>query len=217
MGPFTLSAEWLRAAYRDVGVFHDFYEGSKLLRHDKILEADGSITSASVWASVFLTGEKKFLDNFGWRQPNPDKPLIGYGSRGSGAWEILARFSMTTTDEALFESQKVKGFSAADFDPASPLKGPAPGDGASVNAAVVDGAPKLYEVSGGLNWTLGYNVRLMLDYTYLWAPDYYVDAKDKKGKSGIISAGNSDLYGATLKNKAVESEHMIGLRFITRI
>jgi len=214
MGPFTLSGEWLMVSYRDVAVYHDFYEGSKLLRRDEMIETDGGIQSLSLWTSVFLTGEKKFLDNFGWRQPNPDRPLVGYGERGAGAWEVLARFSMTTTDEALFVSQKVKGFSAADV---AGVKGPAPGDGASLNAAVLEGAPKLYEVSGGLNWTLGYNVRLMLDYTYLWAPDYYVDAKDKKGKSGIVSAGNSDLFDPTVKNKAVESEHMVGLRFITRI
>ncbi|MFH1176922.1 MAG: porin [Acidobacteriota bacterium] len=206
-GPFVASAEWAKVKYEGIQIFHDLFQGSKRLKHVPVLARDGEISNMSVWASYFLTGEKKLLDNFGWRQPSPDRPW-GPGLEGGGAWEILARFSTTETDAELFDSAKVNGFTAADFTDTPP---PTPGDGSSVNAAVVEGARKVYEATLGVNWTMNYNLRIQLDFTTIWAPDFV------PGKNGIVSGGNSDLADPTIKNTLVEKEHMVGMRFIFRI
>jgi hypothetical protein len=135
---------------------------------------------------------------------------VGLGKGGFGAFEILGRFSATYTDNQLFRSVKVSGYRPADL---AGLAGPAPGEGASVNAAVLDGAPTLYEATIGLNWTMNYHLRVQLDYTYIWAPDF--DAA--KGTGGIISAGGSDLADPIKKNRVVHAEHEVGFRFIFRI
>jgi phosphate-selective porin len=211
-GPFTLSAEWTRVDYKGFRIYHEFYQGSKRLKRDLVLERDGKIQNLSAFVSVFLTGEQKHLDIFGWKQPVPRRPL-GLSERGIGAWELLARFSATLSDRALFDQQKVSGFAAKDFaDPDAKLAGPAPAEGGSVTAAILEGAPKLYEITGALNWTMNYHLRVQLDYVYLWAPDYELG-----GKHGIVSAGNSDLADVTLKNKLVKAEHMLGFRIIMRI
>jgi phosphate-selective porin len=207
LGSFTVSAEWARVSYDGIQIFHDFFQGSTRLKHDLLLSADGDVRNTSVWVSYFLTGEKKVLDNFGWRQPQPNR-AFGPGLAGHGAWEILARFSTTTTDQGLFDALRVHGFTASDFSGAAP---PTPGAGSSVNASVLDGAPKLDEVTVGLNWTMNYNFRVLLDWTYLWAPDF------ENGKGGIVSGGNSELSDPALKNTMVEKEHMIAVRFICRI
>jgi len=214
-GPFTLSAEWTSVDYGPVQIFHDFYQGSKRLKRDPVLEREGRIQNISAFLSLFLTGEEKHLDLHGWKQPVPKRPLT-LKEHGPGAFELLARFSATFADQALFESQKVAGYAAADFtDPNAKLAGAAVGEGASVTAAVLEGAPTLYEVTVGANWTMNYHLRLMLNYTYLYAPDY--DATSGTSRHGIVSGGNSDLYDATLKNRLVKSEHMLGFRFIFRI
>ncbi len=206
-GPFSASAEWAKVAWDDIRIFHDFYQGSKRVKHEPVMTHDGGAENLSVWFSYFLTGEEKALDNFGWRQPNPANPW-GPGLPGKGAWEILARFSSTETDARLFDTAKVSGFTTADFASAPP---PAPGGGNSVNAAVLDGAAKVHEASLGLNWTMNYNFRVLCTYTYLWVPDFVA------GKNGIVSGGNSDLQDVTVKNTLVENEQMIALRFIFRI
>jgi phosphate-selective porin len=206
-GRFTASAEWARVEWDDIEVFHDFYQGSNRLKHDPVLVRDGGVENFSVWASWFITGEEKYFDNFGWRQPSPKNPW-GPGLPGKGAWELLARFSTTQTDAQLFDTTKVHGYSDADFGSTPP---PTPGEGSSVTASVLQGATTVHEASLGLNWTMNYNFRILCTYTYLWAPDFVA------GKNGIVSAGNSDLADLTLKNKLVEMEHMIALRFIFRL
>lgn len=214
-GPFTLSAEWQRVDYGPVTIFHDFYQGSKRLKREAVLEREGTIQNVSAFLSVFLTGEEKFLDLHGWKQPTPKRPLT-FRETGPGAFEVLARFSATFADKALFDTQKVSGYAAADFtDPSAKLAGAATGEGASVTAAVLEGAPTLYEVTLGANWTMNYHLRLMLNYTYLYAPDY--DGSSGTSKHGIVSGGNSDLHDVTVKNRLVKSEHMLGFRFIIRI
>jgi phosphate-selective porin len=210
-GPFAFSAEWAMVRYEGIKIFHDFNQGAKRLLHQEVLSRDGTIHHVSGFVSYFVTGEHKHLDNFGWSQPVPKRPVF-LSPRGIGAFELLARFSATFTDSGLFDTQKVAGYKAADFtDPNNKLAGAAPGEGASVNAAVLEGASKLYEITGGVNWTMNFHLRLQLNYVYIWAPDYV------EGKNGIISAGNSELSDATLKNKIVKSEHMLGFRFIMRI
>lgn len=206
-GPFSASAEWARVDWDDIAIYHDFYTGSKRLKHELVMTRDGGAENFSIWASYFLTGEEKSLDNFGWRQPSPNNPW-GPGLPGKGAWEILARFSSTETDALLFDTSKVRGFTAADFPTAAP---PTPGAGNSVTAAVLDGATKVYEASLGLNWTMNYNFRILCTYTYLWVPEFVA------GKDGIVSGGNSDMQDVTVKNTLVENEQMFALRFIFRI
>jgi phosphate-selective porin len=216
-GPFTFSAEWALVRYEGINIYHDFYQGSKRLlpagatgdRGAPVLSVNGNIHNLSFWTSFFLTGESKYLDNFGWKQPNPLRP-VGLGKGGFGAFEILGRFSATYTDNQLFRSVKVAGYRSTDL---SGLAGPAPGEGASVNAAVLDGAPTLYEATIGLNWTMNYHLRIQLDYTYIWAPDF--DAAKSTG--GIISAGSSNLSDPLKKNRMVHAEHELGFRFICRI
>jgi phosphate-selective porin len=217
LGPFTFSGEWAMVKYKGIRLYHDFYQGSTRLKHDSLFgdyHLSNSMHNLSGFVSVFLTGEKKVLDNFGWKQPVPRRPL-GLTGRGIGAFEILGRFSATLTDDSFFENYgNLSGYKTTDFiDPKNPLKGPAPGENGSVKIQVLDGAPKLYEMTLGLNWTMNYHFRVQLDYIYLWAPSF--DATKKTG--GIISGGNSDLYDATVKNTQVKSEHTVGMRFIMRI
>jgi phosphate-selective porin OprO and OprP len=207
LGPFTTSAEWAQVKWDKIDIYHDFFQGSKLLKHNLVMSRSGKVDNASIWFSYFLTGEEKYLDNFGWRQPTPKNPW-GPGLPGKGAWEVLARFATTTTDMPMFDVTKVKGYTAADFTSPAP---PTPGAGNSVNAAVLDGASKVYEATVGLNWTMNYNFRVLLNYTYLWDPDYVA------GKNGIVSGGNSNMWDVTVKNTLVETEQMIALRFIFRI
>ena len=206
-GAFSASAEWARVDYEGIEVFHDFYQGSTRLKHDPVMLRDGKVENLSVWASWYLTGEEKTYDNFGWRQQSPNNPW-GPGLPGHGAWELLVRYSVTDTDPQLFETVKVRGYTAADFGATPP---PTPGAGSSVNASVLQGATRLHEASLGVNWTMNYNFRVLCTYTYLWVPDYV------EGRDGIVSAGNSDLGDVTTKNTLVEMEHMIALRFIFRI
>lgn len=221
LGALTLSSEWAMLRYSGVRIFHDFWQGSKRLKHEPVRTSDGSpfvregnIHNLSLWAGYFVTGEKKTLDNFGWRQPTPSKPLALDGS-GLGALEVLGRISATYTDQQLFDTARVAAYQGSDFASSgdAALKGPAVGEGASVTAAVLDGAPQFYEATAGVNWMLSYNARVMLNYTFQWAPAF--DADQKSG--GIVSAASSELSDATLKNKQVGSEHFVGLRFIFRI
>ena len=207
LGPFSASVEWAETEYEGIAVYHDFWVGSKRLKHDPVLARDGKIRNTSVWLSYFLTGESKLVDTWGWTQPSPARPYWpGNGNRG--AWELLARYSSTSTDPQLFDTVRVNGFTAADFPAPPPV---VVGEGGSVTAAVLEGAPEAREVSLGLNWTMNYNFRILFDWTYIWAPEY------ADGKNGIVSGGNSELADLTEKNRIVESEHMLGMRFIFRI
>lgn len=124
-GPFTISGEtatlrWMRLAGN----------------------ATGAVRSDSIWASVFLTGESKVLDNFGWRQPSPRRPLFGGDptKSGPGAVEVLARASTTAVDPILF--------------------------------TVYDGARRMNELTLGASWTLAYAARLQLNLVHTWVPDH---------------------------------------------
>ena len=206
-GPLSVSAEWAAVEWDGVRIYHDLNQGSNRLRRDLVLARDGSVENVSVWASWFITGEKKSYDNFGWRQPSPDDPW-GPGLPGKGAWELLARFSTTESDAGLFDTAKVSGYRGVDLGATPP---PTPGEGSSVTASVLQGASTVREASLGLNWTMNYNFRVLCTYTALWAPDFVA------GRDGIVSAGSSDLGDTTVRNRLVEMEHMIALRFIFRM
>jgi phosphate-selective porin len=111
------------------------------LRWTQLERTSGSVTAVTAWASVFLTGEEKVIDNFGWRQPNPKRPVFGGdpSRNGAGAIELLARASTMRVDDALF-----------------PL---------------FEGARRMNEVTFGVNWTLAYAARLQLNVLHTWVPD----------------------------------------------
>jgi len=198
-GPFTLYGEWAMVQYKDIDIYHNYFVGSNRKKHDLVLSRDGTMHAFTIWASYFITGEEKVLNNFGFKQPVPKRQV---GEGGFGAFELLARFSGTFTDKALFDKVKVSGFK--DVDGKDGI-----GSTSSVNASVLEGAYRLYEVTGGVSWTMNQFVRLQLNYTYLWDPT--------DSQNGIVSAGGSDLSDITKKNKLIKSEHFLGLRFIFKI
>jgi phosphate-selective porin OprO/OprP len=206
-GPLTLSAEWLKTDYDGIAVYHDYMVGSSRVAREPVLTRDGSIRSLSVWGSWFLTGERKIVDAFGWRQPTPLKPYTGKGT-GGGAWEVLARFSQTETDPQLFDTLRVNGYAAGELPPSilSPV-----GEGNSVTASVLQGSGSVREMTLGVNWTMNYYFRIIFDFTTIKALDF------EDGRSGIVSGGNSELSDPTAKNRLVELEHMVAVRFVVRI
>ncbi len=210
-GPFNLAVEWLHVRYEDIGIYHQYYSGAKRLKNDLVLMQDGDIDSITGTLSLFLTGEGKTLDNNGYKQPAPKAPFIG--GDGMGAIELLGRFTMTRTADDLFNTTKVTGYVAEDFGTKPPT---IVGEGNSVTAAVLDGAPKLYEASLGLNWTLSTNVRAMFTGTYLLAANYKTD-DNGVAANGLLSGGSSDLAYPLKKNRQIERELLVGARLIFKI
>lgn len=204
-GPFAVSCEYLVLHYDGIVISHDYVTGSNRLEREPQLERAGDVRSASVWVSYFLTGEHKTVDAFGWKQPAADSP-VAPGSGGTGAWELLARLSTTSSDRQLFDSVVVAGYTADDLagSGAVPV-----GEGQSVRAAVLDGVAEVVEATLGVNWTLNPNLRLQLNFTFLWVPD-----PDENG--GILSGGNSDLGDPVEKNRKVDRETSAILRLIFR-
>lgn len=197
-GPLTLSAEWLEARWDGIAVYHDAMAGSSRRYRELVLQRDGAVRSLSLWGSYYLTGERKLVDASGWRQPNPLKPFTGKGS-GTGAFEVLARYSRTRTDPELFDAVRVTGFSGG------------VGEGNVVTAAVLQGSADVRELTVGLNWMLNYYFRVIFDVTTITALDF------EDGQRGIVSGGNSELGDPTRKGRLVETEHMAAVRFIVRI
>ncbi len=206
-GPFTVSAEWLEVRWDDVAIAHEHWQGQSLLRSDPVMVRDGGVRSTSVWASWSLTGERKRFTPFGWEQPRPKGPVEGFG-RGLGAWEVLARLSTTETDEELFDTVRVHGYTAAELDP---VAGVPVGAGESVRAAVLQGAREVREATVGVNWTLDSRVRFQLNGILLWVPDF------EEGVNGIVSGGSSSMADQGERNRLVERELSVVLRCIFRI
>ncbi|UCG81375.1 MAG: hypothetical protein JSV60_03610 [Desulfobacterales bacterium] len=123
-GPFSLSSEYLVTKWNDIEVSGGSTE-------------DGDITSWSTWVSYFVTGEQKRVSNFGWKAPKPKENFDPVHLKGTGAWEILARYTKTVTDENLFDSGILKGADTVD------------------------------EYSVGLSWTWNPMVRWQLNYVHL--------------------------------------------------
>jgi phosphate-selective porin len=204
-GPFTASLEVLALRYEGVSLYHDYLQGSSRFEHQPLLSRDGTVRSTSLWASWFVTGERKTVDAFGWRQPEPARPFRP-GSGGIGAWELLARISNTRTDRQLFDSVVVPGFTAGDLADSSAVP---VGAGESVRAAVLDGASDVWEATVGVNWTANTNLRLQLNLMSLWVP-----SPDDDG--GILSGGASELGDPERRNRKVDGELSAALRLIFR-
>ncbi len=100
-GPLSLSSEYLVTQWDDIKT----ETGSKY---------NGKVTSSSTWISYFITGETKQVSSFGWKQPKPKSNFDITSLNGSGAWEILARYTSTKTDEDLFENSILKGADTVD-------------------------------------------------------------------------------------------------------
>jgi phosphate-selective porin len=204
-GPLTVSCEYLVLSYDGISVSHQYLQGSNRLLDEPVLERSGEVRSASLWASWFLTGERKTVDTFGWRQPSP-KSEVRPGTGGTGAWELLARLSTTTTNRGLFDTVVVPGYTAGQLEG---LGAVAVGEGEAVKAAVLDGAAEVVEATLGVNWTLNPNLRVQLNLVHLWVPDPEEDG-------GLLSAGGSDLGDPTLRNVKVDSETSALARLIFR-
>jgi phosphate-selective porin len=205
-GPLSTSLEWLEVTWSDITIFHEYLVGNTPLVRDPVMTRSGSTESVALWASLFLTGEHKRVDAFGWRQPDPIRPWT-VGSGGSGAWELLLRVARTRTSPELFDEVRVSGFTDADL----PEPGlPTVGAGASVRAAVLDGASTMWEVTAGLSWTLDHHARLQLNLTSLWAVDQPTDG------GGILSGGASDI-GRRHQTTESERETAATIRLIVRL
>ncbi len=207
-GPFTASFEWREVEYEGIDLYHDFWVGSRRALHEPVLARDGGSRHVSGWVSLFLTGEEKSVEAFGWKQPDPKQPFTP-GGEGLGAWELLARVSRTDTDLQLFDTARVDGYTAEQLAGVSGAQPVA--DGSSLSAAVLQGADEIWEATLELNWTVNRNLRVQLAGTTVWAPNF------DEGGGGILSGANSDLSDRTQVATPVERETAVLLRFMFRI
>jgi len=136
-GPCSVSSEYLVTRYRGISVFAA--DGTP------VIQCDGSVRSWSSWAGWFITGERKRVGNFGWRQPSPHRGFDPRVKRGPGAWEVLLRYTRTSTSAGLFEETEYAGDSYC----------------------VLAGAPDVNEYTVGLNWTWNPMVRWQLNVVRL--------------------------------------------------
>lgn len=213
LGPVTLSGEYLEVRYRDIRLIHDYAVGSSSLSEERLHESGGTVRSLSLFTSVYLTGERKRLDNGGWRTA---RPLAAVGAGGAGAWEILLRYSRTWTDPALFTRVPVSGY--VPTSPSLPVgyQGPTPGAGNSVTAAVLDGAHNVHEFTLGVSWTVNNMVRVQLNDVFLWAPPGDRDG-DGKNDNLLVSGARSNQADPAKKNVKSRWENAVMMRLIFKI
>jgi phosphate-selective porin OprO/OprP len=122
-GQFSLSSEYLVTQWEDI--------------ENAGVKEDGEVTSWSTWVSCFLTGEKKQVSNFGWKQPNPKMDFDPVHLEGTGAWEVIARYTITETERDLFK------------------------------VGILKGADTVDEYTVGLSWTWNPMIRWQLNYVRL--------------------------------------------------
>jgi phosphate-selective porin OprO/OprP len=209
-GPVALSSELLEVRYDDVALFHDLWIGTDRVAHVPLGTRSGAIRSWTSWLSWYPTGQSKELHAGGWRTAGPATGA----EAGKGAWEVLARFSRTTSDPDLFEPLAVAGFTRAASPVPGEYTGPLPGAGHQLTAAVLDGAHEVNEVTLGLNWTVNPMVRLQLNTVVLWAPpsDRTGDGvNDNRLVSGALPA-RSEPTGGVRRTKW-ESAAIVRLAF----
>ena len=140
-GPFSLSSEYLVTEYKDIEVFAQ--DGFR------VISDNGGVSSWSTWVSCFLTGEKKKVSNFGWKQPKPKTDFDPVDFEGKGAWEVLARYTITRTDESLFDTYT--------YDPGTGI----------TDYKILEGADRVEEYTAGISWTWNPMVRWQLNYVHL--------------------------------------------------
>jgi phosphate-selective porin OprO/OprP len=213
LGPFALSGEYIEVLYDNIQVRHQLYEGASRKARVPVLEADATLRTFSVWASVFVTGEAKTLSTWGWKTA---KPKASLGEGGLGAVEVLARYSRTWTDPGLYEVHKVKGFAAGDPALADGYRAALPGAQNSVKAAILDGAHDVHEATVGLSWTLNPMVRLQLNDVFLWAPSSDRDG-DGENDNLILSGAKSEQADPTRRVTPVSWENAVMARLILKL
>ncbi len=162
-GPFSLSSEYLVTEYDDIDVFAS--DGTK------VISDDGGITSWSTWVSYFLTGEQKGVSNFGWKQPKPKTKFDPVHLKGTGAWEVLARYTSTKTSESLFDTNIYLG---NDYK-------------------ILEGASRVDEYTLGLSWTWNPMVRWQLNYVHL--DGHGIESGSANEMEGENRIDNEDMVG----------------------
>jgi len=212
-GPFVLSSELLEVRYENVALYHDFYVGSTRTAHVPVHARSGRVRSWSTWASYYLTGEGKRLEDAGWRTARPGTT---WGENGPGAWEILGRYSRTWSDRNLFDAVRVEGFAPGAPDLPPGYTGATPGAGNSVTAPVLDGAHEVSEVTLGLNWTVNPMVRIQLNDVFLWAPPSDRTG-DGQNDNLIVSGALTAQSNPDLKYRRTKWENAVMLRFIFKL
>jgi len=150
-GPVSLSSEYLVTQWEDIKTASGKY--------------DGDVTSSSTWISYFFTGESKRVGNFGWKQPKPKCNFNPATLKGTGAWEILGRYSSTKTDKALFENDILKG------------------------------ADDVNEFSVGLCWTWNPMVRWQLNYVHIHGNRDGIRTGSDDNVDGKAYVKNEDMAG----------------------
>lgn len=201
VGPVTFSAEYLEVQYRGISMYHDLWRGSSRSEHDLVVRYDGAVRSVSAWASWYLTGESKRLTNAGWKTAKPDEPV---GSGGAGAWEILGRYSRTWTSHNLFRTWQVDGRAGT------------PGEGTSVQLAVLDGAHEVHELSLAVCWTVTSMLRIQLSDVFLWAPSEDRDG-DGRNDNWLLSGAKSNQSDPDRKGMKTSWENALMLRMIFKL
>ncbi|MFH1842343.1 MAG: porin [bacterium] len=136
-GSFNMSSEYLVTEWRDL-----MFSNSN---------SNGRVASWGTWVSLFLTGEKKQVGNFGWKQPKPNRNFDPVNHAGVGAWEILCRYTRTETSKSLFDS------------------------GLLIGASQVD------EFTFGVCWTWNPMVRWQLNYVHLAGEGIQTGSNDSGG------------------------------------
>jgi phosphate-selective porin OprO/OprP len=131
-GPFTISYEYNIVEWHDITAYDD----KNAFKYE--LPDTYHVGVHQVWASFFLTGEKKEFQDifFCWRQPKP-KNNFSLKDGTWGAWEILVRGAIRESSSALFD----KG--------------------------VIDGSMRGHSITGGINWIANPKVRVMFNVNYL--------------------------------------------------
>lgn len=162
-GPFALSSEYLVAQYEDIRVFAT--DGTR------VLDQSGKVRSWSTWVSYFLTGESKEVSNFGWKQPKPTVDFNPVQFKGTGAWEILFRYTYTKTDENLFDTVSY----------------------ADDTYQILAGAPEVDEFTVGVNWTWNAMFRWQFNYVHLDGDGILTG--DKNNDEGTRRVDQEDMFG----------------------
>lgn len=137
VGPFSFSTEYLVCSYTDIVV--------SAIDGTPVINQDGDVMSWSTWVSWFPTGEEKSVSNLGWRTARPQHDFDPATMKGTGAWEILARYTLTETSKDLFTSVSY----------------------ANESYRILKGAPTVHEYSLGVNWTWNAMLRWQLNYTHV--------------------------------------------------
>ncbi|MEW6441967.1 MAG: porin [bacterium] len=164
-GPFSASTEYLVTEYPDIEVF-DQRDGTL------IIDDYGKIRSWTAWVGFFLTGESKQVSNDGWRQPNPKNNFDPIHLKGLGAWEVLARYTHTKTDDDLFRT--------ADFE--------------GRTYRILNGADDVYEYTFAVNWTWNSVLRWQINYVHLNGNGGGIATGSSTNEAGSNRVNDEDQY-----------------------